>query len=99
MAAALRAFSGHDAVGTRLGTSALRVASESQCRAACCRERACVGFSVGAQQPSADGGGGGGDAATSVLPCVLLSEVRQLVPSNVMDSYVRPAAVPQAGAA
>ena len=94
--AALRAYPGHDAIGTQLGS--LRVADEAQCRAACCREAACVGYSLAAQllPPAGGAGGGGGGGAASSVPCVLLSAVRQLVPSNVMSAGVRPAAVPAA---
>ncbi len=64
------------------------VASEAHCRAA---QPACVGYSLVAREVPAAVGGGDGDAAA---PCVLLSAVRQLVPSNLMSSGVRPDALP-----
>ncbi len=89
-ASALRPFPGHDAIGTQLRS--LRVANETQCRAACCAQQpACVGYSIVAREVPAATGGGDGDAA---VPCVLLSAVRQLVPSNLMSSGVRPDALP-----
>ena len=83
-------FPGHDAIGTQLRS--LRVADEAQCRAACCAQQpACVGYSLVAREVPAAATGGDGDAA---VPCVLLSAVRQLVPSNLMSSGVRPDALP-----
>ena len=91
---ALRPFPGHDAIGTQLRS--LRVASEAQCRAACCAQQpACAGYSLVARElPGGGGGGGGGGGEASSVPCVLLSAVRQLVPSNLMSSGVRPDALP-----
>jgi len=93
-ASGLRPFPGHDAIGTQLRS--LRVADEAQCRAACCAQQpACVGYSLVAREmPTVMGGDG--DAA---VPCVLLSAVRQLVPSNLMSSGVRPDALPADAAA
>ena len=97
-ASLLRAFPAHDAIGTQLGS--LRVANETQCRAACCAQQpACAGYSLVARELPGGGGGGGGGGAASSVPCVLLSAVRQLVPSNLMSSGVRPDALPADAAA
>lgn len=90
---ALRPFPAHDAIGARLAS--LSVADEVQCRVACCKDAACAGYSLVTQLlPEARGG----DAAAPLVPCVLLSRVDRLVPSNIMSAGVRPGNMP-AGAA
>jgi hypothetical protein len=83
----LRPFPAHDAIGTRLAS--LSVADEAQCRVACCKDAACAGYSLVTQLlPEA----AVGDKPATV-PCVLLSAVDRLVPSNIMSAGVRPAAI------
>ena len=68
----------HDLIGTRLAR--LTLASQDACARACCAQPACAGYAFAGEllspsQPSA--------------PCVLLSNVSQLVPSNFVHSGVR----------
>lgn len=78
--AQLRAFPNYDLVGTRLVR--LSAASEDDCRTACCAAPACAGYAFGAELL----------ASLPSAPCFLLSNVTQLVPSNMMNAGLRHAA-------
>jgi hypothetical protein len=75
--AELRSLPGYDLVGTRLAR--LAVASEGDCRTACCAAPACAGYAFGAELL----------ASAPTAPCALLSNVTQLVPSTIMNAGVR----------
>jgi hypothetical protein len=74
----LRGVANHDVIGTRLAR--LTLGSEDACARSCCAQPACAGYAFAGEllspsQPSA--------------PCVLLSNVSQLVPSNFVNAGVR----------